>query len=253
MSDVDDANVVFVQKHSPEQRAALENRTEKKRKENRTSSTWKLSHSSKCLRCSSANTTWASKAAASCFEITSPCTPVTLVMRGRPLFFVFTSSRSGPACSRKKELHQGRGRGGLCPLPRGVRRAGPHPNGAQLGSTVLKCGIMGELCKLGERAGLFLGMCVCVFGPRLSVKSDLAARLTLASPVCCPKRTSGAFSLTRVSRWPVCIASIVTTCCPQPLQFRLFWGENYLTNRSAAHLWIRKVSRLHLEVSAKTS
>lgn len=31
MSDVDDANVVFVQKHSPEQRAALENRTKKKK------------------------------------------------------------------------------------------------------------------------------------------------------------------------------------------------------------------------------
>lgn len=121
-----------------------------------------------------------------------------------PALFVFTSSRSGPACSRKRSCTRDVDMEGLRPLPRGVRRAGPRPNAAQLGSTVLKCGIMGELCKPGERAGLFLGMtaCVCVrvFGPRQFVKSDLAAS-SLASPACCPKCTSGAYTAVFSLTW----------------------------------------------------
>lgn len=74
---------------------------------------------------------------------------------------------------QEEELQQGRGHGRLCPLLRGVRRAGPHPNAAQLGFTVLECGIMGGLCRPGERAGLFLGMTACVFGPRLSSRISL--------------------------------------------------------------------------------
>lgn len=92
---------------------------------------------------------------------------------------------------QEEELHQHLLRG-LCPLLRGVRRAGPHPNAAQLGCTLLKRGIMGELCRPGERAGLFLGMTACVFGPRSSVRFNLAARLTLAVPSCCVKRAFGA-------------------------------------------------------------
>lgn len=125
---------------------------------------------------------------------------------------MFTVSRSGPACSRKRSCTRDVDMEGCVhsPPPRGVRRAGPHPNGAQLGSTVLKCGIMGELCKPGERAGLFLGMtacaCVCVFGPRQSVKSDLAASLTLASPACCPMRTSGAYAAVFSRRAGRCVS-----------------------------------------------
>lgn len=71
-----------------------------------------------------------------------------------------------------------------------VRRAGLHPSAAQLGSTLLKCGIMGELCRPGERAGLLLWMSACVSGPRLSVKSNLTASLNLVVL----SHTSGAHS-----------------------------------------------------------
>lgn len=102
---------------------------------------------------------------------------------------------------QEEELHQGCGHGRLCPLLRGVRRAGPHPNAAQLGCTLLKCGIMGELYRPGEREGLFLGMPACVFGPRSSVKSNLTAHLTVTVPSCCLKHTFGACTAVFLLTW----------------------------------------------------
>lgn len=237
------------------QNSGLLSKTEQKKKENKTCSTWKLLHPSKCLCCSLTNRTWAPKAAASSFKITSPYTAVTLVVLG--CWFVYPQ----PLLSRmfqEEELQQGRGHGRLCPLLRGVRRAGPHPNAAQLGFTVLECGIMGGLCRPGERAGLFLGMTACVFGPRLSVKSNLTASLTLAVPFRCLKHTSGTctavfYSLGYVY---VTLAHVYRFycyhVCPQPPQFRLFWGK-WPHKQKRCLSGIRKVSRLHLEVLAKAS
>lgn len=93
--------------------------------------------------------------------------PRHLAMLGCRFFCVYHQPRLSQLF-QEEELHQGRGHGTLCPLLRGVRRAGLHPNALQLGFMALQCGIMGELCRPGERAGLFLGMTACVFGPRLS-------------------------------------------------------------------------------------
>lgn len=153
---------------------------EGKKSQIRTSSTRKLSHPSKTLRRSSTKPNVGVLSSCQLLRDHLSICPIRLVYHQPPLSPMF----------QEEETHRGHGYGLPRPLLRGVRRAGLHPSAAQLGSTLLKCGIMGELCRPGERAGLFLGMRACVSGPRLSVKSNLTASSNLAVL----NHTSGAHS-----------------------------------------------------------